>query len=152
MRTGRASFWAGAALGVTTGAAAVYVGLRVWADYWPISEASLEGLDLDDTWDTDDPEERDLHGEPEFAPEPEIWCPGVDYTRVIPDLPTIRTWEPCTATIRHNAHVRWDRRQPATPGKLAQCDREHPHPVHIHSGGICRGIPTAGEVSDGGGA
>lgn len=310
MRTGRASFWAGVALGVTTVAAAV--GIRWWWEWhgWMAENqappTSLEDLDLDDTWDTDEtppgpdltwrcwscgarqtqgqpeshlfgcraepvewvadgPEERDLHGEPEFAPEPEVWCPGVDPDphQVYPWRDPI--WEPCTATIRHNAHRRWDRRasrdphpfawltgerddgaqcahgaeipcpiglslgehthgpdgcanggqphtgpcltvvhhtpwltglsyidppvldqeamakfregvaeavkplanfgeevrkamrpaadvfaamSPGTPGKLAQCDREHPHPVHIHSGGICRGTPTAGEVRD----
>lgn len=279
MRSGRAGFWAGVSLGVMAGAAAVYAGLRVWADYWPIREVSLEELDLEPevcgasegdhacdedaghpmphrcgdagcqkTWTTDDRE-------------PEVWCPGVDPDphQVYPWVPDWqRTWKPCTATIRHNAHRRYDvapdrpvwltgerldgascehaesvpcplglsvglhthdpdrcanqglphtgpclsvvdhtpewarafngiqapvidpeavarfREQwaeamkplaglagdiqkamapaagvfasmsPGTPAKLADCDRDWPHPYHVHAGGVCRGRQTLG--------
>ena len=171
---------------------------------------------------------HDAHGYPEdvdretaaafgqhpFCPglprEPEIWCPGIDSTMPTAELPddwTPHRWEPCTATIRHNAHKRWDRRQPGDPeitvtdhsvrptgpwlpapvvdpaameefkrnfraaadnlavnmsvlgervreavtplapsqvsGHIVQCQRDHPHPVHVHEAGVCNGLPTS---------
>ena len=133
MRSGRAEFWAGVSLGVMAGAAALYAGLRVWADrlepelttsdWCPGVDPSEDGRrvagrlqasgavdwKLCGDWEAHEPHLRAT--EPEYVAdrETEVWCPGVDDIHPTSLEPTgpVR-WDQCTATIRHNLHRRYD--------------------------------------------